>query len=76
METAKLSMIGENQYVILPQEFQIKGTEVYVKKVGNTIVLIPKENPWGILFDSLNLFSDDFMEDREQPMLENRELFE
>ncbi|KYC36227.1 virulence factor [Scytonema hofmannii PCC 7110] len=76
MQTAKLLMSGDNQSVILPQEFQIQGTEVYVKKVGNTIVLIPKENPWGALFDSLNLFSDDFMENREQPMLEIRESFE
>ncbi|GAA6618478.1 antitoxin [Scytonema sp. NUACC26] len=76
METIKLLISGDNQYVILSQEFQIKGTEVYVKKVGNTIVLLPKENLWKILFDSLNLFSDDFMENREQPMLENRESFE
>ena len=48
-----------------------------VEKVGNAIVLISKDNPWQSLFDSLKLFSEDFMETREQPRLETREdLFE
>ena len=74
METVKLLMNGDNQSVILPKEFQIQGSEVYIKKIGGVIVLIPKENPWQALFDSLNLFSEDFMETREQPILEIREV--
>lgn len=66
-------MNGDSQSVILPQEFTIAGNEVYIKKIGNVIVLIPQENPWQALFDSLSLFSDDFMESREQPTLEIRE---
>ncbi len=73
METVKLLMNGDNQSVILPKEFQIQGSEVYIKKIGGVIVLIPKENAWQALFDSLNLFSEDFMETREQPILEIRE---
>ena len=66
-----------NQFVVLPEEFQLQGNEVYIKIVGNAIVLISKDNPWQSLFDSLNLFSEDFMETREQPRLETREeLFE
>jgi antitoxin VapB len=60
MNTAKLSTDGKHQIVILPEEFQMTGTEVYIKKVGNTIVLIAKDNPWQSLFDSLDEFSDDF----------------
>ncbi len=48
-------------------------SEVYIKKVGNAVVLISKDNPWQTLFDSLNLFSDDFMPTREQPLLDRRE---
>jgi antitoxin VapB len=36
-------------------------------------VVIPKTNPWQPLIDSLSLFSEDFMETREQPQLESRE---
>ncbi len=76
MKTAKLITDKENQTVILPKEFQLEGNEVYIKKIGNAIVLISKENPWQVLFDSLELFSDDFMESREQPQLDIRETLE
>jgi len=36
-------------------------------------VLIPKNNPWQTLWNSLDLFSDDFMTAREQPLLQERE---
>jgi antitoxin VapB len=76
MDTAKLLNTGDSQAVILPKEFQLQGSEVYIKKIGSVIVLISKENPWQALFDSLSLFSEDFMESREQPVLETREVFE
>ncbi|XWK89957.1 MAG: type II toxin-antitoxin system VapB family antitoxin [Phormidium sp.] len=76
METAKLLTLGENQSVILPKEFEFQGGEVYIKKIGSAIVLIPKDNPWQAMFDSLSLFSEDFMENREQPNLKIREELE
>ena len=76
MDTAKLLNTGDSQAVILPKEFQLQGSEVYIKKIGSVIVLISKENPWQALFDSLSLFSEDFMESRAQPVLETREAFE
>ncbi|MGF1673778.1 MAG: antitoxin [Rivularia sp. (in: cyanobacteria)] len=76
MKTAKLITNDDNQTVILPKEFKFNGNEVYIKKVGNTVILISKENPWQTLFDSLELFSDEFMGTREQPKLEIRETLE
>lgn len=75
MNTAKISTDGIHQIVILPEGFKITGTEVYIKKVGNAIVLIAKDNPWQSLFESLEQFSDDFMSTREQPPLDVREAF-
>jgi antitoxin VapB len=51
----------------LPKAFWLPGKEVYIKKVGNAIVLIPMDHPWETLFESLSQFSDDFMREREQP---------
>ncbi|MEQ8959067.1 MAG: type II toxin-antitoxin system VapB family antitoxin [Coleofasciculus sp. C2-GNP5-27] len=76
MKTAKLLINDDNQTVILPKEFQFQDDEVYIKKIGNVLILIPKDNPWQTLRESLNLFSDDFMENREQPNLEIRELWQ
>lgn len=73
--TAKLKDDGKNQVVVLPKDFRLSGNEVYIKKVGNAIVLLSKENPWQPLFESLDHFSDDFMTDRNQPIVQARETF-
>jgi antitoxin VapB len=75
IDTAKLETDGTNQFVILPENFQLSGTEVYIKKMGDAIILISKDNPWQPLFDSLDLFSEDFMADRNQPPIQARETF-
>lgn len=73
MDTAKLFQNGQSQAVRLPKEFRFRGEQVYVKRVGNAVVLLPYEAPWQSLLESLSRFSDDFMQEREQPPLEERE---
>ncbi len=70
METAKLFMNGRSQAVRLPKGFRFEGEEVFVKRVGNAVVLLPRRHSWETLFGSLGSFSDDFMEDRGQPAVE------
>jgi len=67
MKTAKLFKNGQSQAVRLPKEFRMAGTEVYIKKHGEAIVLIPKESSWTLLFESLNHFEKDFKIERNQP---------
>lgn len=67
MDTAKLFMSGRSQAVRLPKEYRFDGGEVFVKRVGDAVVLLPCEDSWRTLYDSLGSFSEDFMEDREQP---------
>ncbi len=77
METAKLFQNGRSQAVRLPKEFRFEGEEVYVKRVGNAVVLLPHQDSWEGLFESLELFSEDFMENRDQPVRpEERASFE
>jgi antitoxin VapB len=75
METAKLFKNGKSQAVRLPKEFRFKGEEVYIKKIGDNVVLIPKDNPWEFLLKSLDKFSEDFLSKREQLILEKRKRF-
>ena len=56
METAKIFMSGRSQAVRLPKAFRLAGTEVRIKKIGNALVLIPGNDPWQSLFDSLDQF--------------------
>ncbi|MEQ8536083.1 MAG: AbrB family transcriptional regulator [Coleofasciculus sp. D1-CHI-01] len=46
MKTAKLLINDDDQAIILPQEFHFQDNEVYIKKIGNVLILIPKANPW------------------------------
>jgi antitoxin VapB len=73
MQTAKLFMNGSSQAVRLPKECRFNGQDVYIKKFENAIMLIPKDDPWASFVDSLDHFSEDFMEDRKQPLLQKRE---
>jgi len=67
MKTAKLFKNGQSQAVRLPKEFRMAGTEVYIKKQGEAIILIPKERSWTPLFNSLNHFEKGFKIQRNQP---------
>ncbi len=61
------------QAILLPPEFAIDDDKVYLKKEGNSVVLIPYHTPWQNLLDSLEMFTPDFMEDRIQPANDSRE---
>ena len=73
MNTARLFQSGRSQAVRLPKEFRFGGTEVGVKHVGNGVLLIPTENPWGVLEAGLNAFEPGFTLTREEPSEQIRE---
>lgn len=73
MKTAKLFQNGKSQAVRLPKEFRLAGTEVYIKRQGRGVLLVPKEDPWKALEESLSMFSDDFMSERPQGPVDRRE---
>ncbi len=61
MKTAKIFINGRSQAVRLPKEFQFAGDEVYINRVDDMIVLVPKVTGWELLEGSLAKFSEDFM---------------
>jgi antitoxin VapB len=67
MKTAKLFKNGDSQAVRLPKEFRFQGKEVFLRRMGNAVVLLPKTKSWDTLIGSLVKFPPDFMSDREQP---------
>ncbi len=70
--TAKLFKNGRSQAVRLPKEFRFEGTEVLIEKVGNTIVLTPKENRWDRMLAALEMFDGADIE-RNQPSAQERD---
>ncbi|MDB6102769.1 MAG: antitoxin, AbrB family [Gammaproteobacteria bacterium] len=72
LKTAKLFKNGESQAVRLPKEFRFNGDEVFIKRVGSAVILLPKAKSWDTLLASLAKFPSDFMTDREQPKKADR----
>lgn len=73
MNTAKLFVNGNSQAVRLPKEYRFQGDEVVIKRMGNAVVLLPKDDPWKVMFDALTKFPEDFNMVREQPKMQERE---
>jgi antitoxin VapB len=77
MDTAKLFKNGRSQAVRLPKEYRFPGNQVFLRKVGNGVLLMPEEGSWDSLIESVSHFSDDFLSERDQGVHEHREgLFE
>jgi antitoxin VapB len=65
-ENSKTVQERESQALRLPKEFRFDGDEVFIKRVGDAVVLLPNNNSWGSLIESLGQFSGDFMAGRDQ----------
>lgn len=74
MMTARIFENGRSQAVRLPKECRFEGSEVAVNKIGEMVILMPKESKWAGFLSSFDLFTDDFMAGgREQDVLQERE---
>lgn len=68
MDTAKLFANGRSQAVRLPKSYRFKGDEVYVKKVSNGVLLVPKDNTiWDVWERNLEKYKKPFIIERNQP---------
>ena len=76
MQTAKIFKNGSSQAIRLPKEYRFSGTDVYIKKFENVVMLIPKDDPWALFVDSLDNFTNDFMAERDQPAEQARDGFD
>ena len=60
MKTAKLFANGSSQAVRLPLEMRFAGEEVYVQKIGDSVMLFPKERAWETFLEGIDGFTDDY----------------
>ena len=68
MDSAKLFINGHSQAVRLPKSYPFEGKEVYIKRVPEGVLLIPKDNSiWDVWEENLNKYETPFMGDRNQP---------
>jgi len=73
MQTAKLFQNGRSQAVRLPKDYRFSGTDVFIQKVGDSVILFPKDKIWEIFLHGLNGFTKDYFKNgREQPPVQER----
>ena len=60
MNTAKLFANGQSQAVRLPKNYRFSGDEVGITKVGEVVLLYPKEKEDALFLSSIGGFTDDF----------------
>ena len=76
MLTAKLFTNGSSQAVRLPKEFRFNGTEVYVQKVGSSLMLVPKDKAWETFLEGIDEFTEDYFTalDQREEIASQREM--
>ena len=67
LTATKVFQNGNSQAIRIPQELRTTEKEFYITKVGNAYIAFPADDPWMPTRQSIGGFSDDFMEEREQP---------
>ena len=74
MMTAKVFKNGRSQAIRLPKECRFSLDEVVVNKIGDIVILLPKQNKWDSFMRAIDMFSDDFMADgRARESVQERE---
>ncbi|KUG24524.1 vapb protein (antitoxin to vapc) [hydrocarbon metagenome] len=76
MNTAKIFTNGRSQAIRLPKEYRFQGNEVYINKIDDIVVIMPKNKKMASLMNTIDKFTDDFMEERNQPPVQSREDFQ
>jgi antitoxin VapB len=76
MNTAKIFTNGRSQAIRLPKEYRFKDDEVYINKIDDIVVIMPKNKKMASLMNIINKFTDDFMDERNQPAMQEREKFQ
>ena len=74
MMTAKVFENGRSQAVRLPKECRFSSDEVMVNKIGDIVMLLPKNSKWDSFMEAIDMFSQDFMENgRADDVVQKRE---
>ena len=60
MDTAKIFMNGRSEAVRLPKDYRFDAKEVFIKRFGDVVLLVPKKKMWNVFLEGLNDFSEDF----------------
>ena len=71
MTTTKVFQNGNSQALRIPRELRTDKKDFFIRRIGDTFIAYPADDPWASVRQVIGTFPDDFMSDREQPDWEN-----
>lgn len=69
MYTAKVFQSGNSQAIRIPKEMQTKKSEFIIRKFGDCYFLLPPDDPWALLKQTIGTLDRDISFDRDQPLI-------
>jgi antitoxin VapB len=74
MKTATVFKNGRStQAIRIPREYRLTTEEVWIEKVGNSLIITPKPRSWDDFFTSSSQLSSDFSMERNQELPQERD---
>jgi len=73
VNTAKIFVNGRSQAVRLPKEYRFDGSDVFIKKIDDVVMLIPRDKVWKTFRNSFSKFSEDLLLERENELPQERD---
>lgn len=74
-KAVKIKKVSGSQVIRVPENMRIDDDRVYLKKIGNSLYIIPYHNPLESTIKSTNMFTEDYMKMRQQTEPESRKRF-
>ena len=69
MTTTRIFQNGNSQALRIPQEMRTSIKDYIIRKIGETFIAYPANDPWAPTRELIGSFPDDFMDDRLQPTI-------
>lgn len=60
IQIANIRKVNGKHDISIPENVNLPEGKMYIKNIGNAILLIPFDAPWLNFFESLDQFSEDF----------------
>lgn len=74
MHTTRPFMSGRSQAVRIPKEFRFEDTELVVNRIGQSLIITPREALQETFFSGLSMFTEDFMADGRPEEVPNKRI--
>ena len=65
--TTRVFQNGNSQALRIPQDLRTDKKEFFIRKIGDTFIAYPTDDPWAPARQVIGTFPEDFMKDRNQP---------